>query len=207
MMMMNRTTAEVMGPLLAAQLLSLIAHRYGVQYIVRAGDWYLDGTLKREFLPPQEREVVNIEVHPFFSSKTLENNIALLKLASNFVYDDHIRPICLADWNSHYDPGNCVVIGWGKDSAGENFNQVFIIHFTEVQYTHTQYHNLVYKVCTSLILKNLRLQCFKYKTNFCRQKVLFCCFICGRQSWKISHFIFQSNEYKVLVQAMLILCV
>jgi Trypsin. len=91
----------------------------------------LDGNLKKEYLPPQERDVAAIKIHPDFSTKTLENNIALLKLSSNIDYDDHIRPICLADWNVEYDSDNCIVTGWGRDSAGNIINKcrffVFIL--------------------------------------------------------------------------------
>ncbi|KAI5741534.1 hypothetical protein M8J76_014682 [Diaphorina citri] len=118
--------ASLIAPDVALTAAHCVNLQYGLLYSVRAGDWYLDGNLKKEYLPPQERDVAAIKIHPDFSTKTLENNIALLQLSSNIDYDDHIRPICLADWNVEYDSDNCIVTGWGRDSAEDTTHHEFL---------------------------------------------------------------------------------
>jgi secreted trypsin-like serine protease len=53
----------------------------GIQLKVRLGEW--DAANINEPLPFQEFNVARIFVHPQFSSSTLANSIAILRLASN----------------------------------------------------------------------------------------------------------------------------
>ncbi|KAI5740832.1 hypothetical protein M8J76_007694 [Diaphorina citri] len=98
--------------------------QYDVTYSVAAGEWFINGIVEEELEEEQRRDVLDVRIHPNYSTETLENNIALLKLSSNIDFDDYIHPICLADWNVTYDSENCVITGWGRDSADDkSYNQ------------------------------------------------------------------------------------
>ncbi|XP_022837673.1 chymotrypsin-like elastase family member 2A [Spodoptera litura] len=68
---------------------------------------------------PQEREVFEIILHKEFDPRTLNNDIALLKLKSEAVFDDYVQPACL--WQSSLYkklPSGGIygsVVGWGFD--------------------------------------------------------------------------------------------
>nr|XP_046270392.1 prostasin-like [Scatophagus argus] len=57
-------------------------------------------------------------VHPFYDSKTFNNDIALMQLSSPVVFSDYIRPVCLAAVGSEYNAGTtCWITGWGDIKA------------------------------------------------------------------------------------------
>ncbi|KAF9415745.1 hypothetical protein HW555_006715 [Spodoptera exigua] len=68
---------------------------------------------------PQEREVFEIILHKDFDPKSLNNDIALLKLKSEALFDDYVQPACL--WQSSLTkklPSGGIygsVVGWGFD--------------------------------------------------------------------------------------------
>ncbi|XP_075986084.1 chymotrypsin-like elastase family member 2A [Anticarsia gemmatalis] len=74
-------------------------------------------------IAPQEREVFQVIIHPRYNAKNLNNDIALLKLKSEVVFDDYVQPACLWDTNSYKKlPGGEVfgtVAGWGLDNKDE----------------------------------------------------------------------------------------
>ncbi|OWR55216.1 hemolymph proteinase 16 [Danaus plexippus plexippus] len=67
----------------------------------------------------QEKEVYKVYVHDEFTYRTLDNDISLLKLKTEAVYDNYVQPACL--WfNNVYDqlPSSQIqgtVPGWGFD--------------------------------------------------------------------------------------------
>ncbi|XP_038592630.1 chymotrypsin-like protease CTRL-1 [Micropterus salmoides] len=63
--------------------------------------------------------VSQIIKHPNFDSKTLDNDIALLKLSSPVTFTKFIRPVCLAAGGSVFNAGTtCWVTGWGRIQTG-----------------------------------------------------------------------------------------
>lgn len=56
--------------------------------------------------------------HPLYSSTTLNNDIALLKLASPVVFTPRISPVCLAPSTINILPGTrCFTTGWGRTAT------------------------------------------------------------------------------------------
>ncbi|XP_034826064.2 chymotrypsinogen A-like isoform X4 [Maniola hyperantus] len=68
----------------------------------------------------QEKEVFRVYVHDEFRHSTLSNDIALLKLRTEAVYNNYVQPACL--WNDtvwdrlSYD-AYATVVGWGFDQS------------------------------------------------------------------------------------------
>lgn len=60
------------------------------------------------------RSVSSIISHPRYSSRTNNNDIALLRLSRIVTFTDFIRPVCLAGSESEFSPGLIAwVTGWG----------------------------------------------------------------------------------------------
>ncbi len=68
-------------------------------------------------------------LHEKFDRKTIENDIAILKLDKEIIYSDKILPICLPDLNSRGDYLNrdALIAGWGSNSNNSaNLQQTII---------------------------------------------------------------------------------
>lgn len=64
------------------------------------------------------RTVTQIIVHAAYDSEKITNDIALMKLSSPLVYNNYIRPVCLATNNSVFNNGTtCWATGWGRLSG------------------------------------------------------------------------------------------
>jgi len=60
-----------------------------------------------------------------YNSRTIDNDIAILKLASDVVFTDNIRPACLpTNTQQKYVGWNAVVSGWGTTSEGGDTSAV-----------------------------------------------------------------------------------
>ena len=63
-----------------------------------------------------------VTTHPSYSSTTLQNDIALLKLERDVVFRTGLRPACLPDQYSGFDfttfRSQPVVVGWGSTVTG-----------------------------------------------------------------------------------------
>ncbi|XP_018420029.1 PREDICTED: transmembrane protease serine 12 [Nanorana parkeri] len=67
--------------------------------------------------------VTGIYVHENFDNRTLDNDIALIHLASSIKYTDYIQPICLATEELAVDNStSCFITGWGDTAEGEMSN-------------------------------------------------------------------------------------
>ncbi|XP_024116958.1 chymotrypsin B [Oryzias melastigma] len=52
--------------------------------------------------------------HPQWNPSTINNDIALIKLASPATLNTHVSPVCLAESTDYFAPGStCVTSGWG----------------------------------------------------------------------------------------------
>ncbi|XP_065073053.1 CLIP domain-containing serine protease B15-like [Ochlerotatus camptorhynchus] len=76
----------------------------------------------RECAPPvRDYEIQCIIRHQSFDSKTLVNNIALIRLNRDILFEDHIQPICLPITNSlrHLTLDKYIISSWGDTELGE----------------------------------------------------------------------------------------
>ena len=69
----------------------------------------------------QFQEVHTIEkilIRNDFVKRTFNNDIALIKLKREIVFNDFVRPVCLPTRDRSYNGQNTTVVGWGKQSEG-----------------------------------------------------------------------------------------
>ncbi|KAM3956366.1 chymotrypsin-C-like [Aphomia sociella] len=81
----------------------------------------------------QEREIFQNIVYEEFNAKRLDNDIALLKLKTEVVFDDYVQPACLWHINAFkkLPPGDITgtVVGWGfnhNDQLASTLHQVVL---------------------------------------------------------------------------------
>jgi hypothetical protein len=75
---------------------------------IRLGEY--DFTLSNE-TRAQDFDVVDIQMHPDFSSKTYENDIAIVKLHRRAVFSSYIWPVCLPPPGQNFENTTAVVTG------------------------------------------------------------------------------------------------
>ncbi|XP_076144183.1 serine protease [Alosa pseudoharengus] len=62
----------------------------------------------------QTMKVQKVFTHPQWNANTINNDIALIKLASPVSMNAHVSPVCLAETSDNFAPGmTCVTSGWG----------------------------------------------------------------------------------------------
>lgn len=73
--------------------------------------------LSRENEPGREIKYgETLIIHPDYDEKSLENNIALIKLNNPVMFNEYISPICLPQVETLTKPGDTVVTaGWGEE--------------------------------------------------------------------------------------------
>ena len=56
--------------------------------------------------------------HPSYSASRVDNDFAIIKLASPVSFSDRVSPICLPSASTNYDNKVATVTGWGTLSSG-----------------------------------------------------------------------------------------
>ncbi|XP_072826887.1 ovochymase-2 isoform X3 [Vicugna pacos] len=79
---------------------------------VTAGEHDLSYTESGE----QTLTIETIIVHPYFSTKKpMDYDIALMKMAGGFHFDQFVGPMCLPEPGERFEPGFiCTTVGWGR---------------------------------------------------------------------------------------------
>ena len=66
----------------------------------------------------QERTVSAVHIHPDYNSKTMTDDMALVRVSPPFHLDITTRLACLTSWDYLPAEGNkCFLSGWGKATA------------------------------------------------------------------------------------------
>lgn len=109
-----------------------IAYKYTPGNLrARAGEW--DTQTIKEMLDHQVRLVEEIIIHEDFNTKSLKNDVALLRMHAPFNLAEHINMICLPDPGDSFDTSkNCVANGWGKDVFGLQGRYAVILKKIEI---------------------------------------------------------------------------
>ena len=92
---------------------------------VRLGEW--DTQNDNELFPHVDVDVERFIIHEDFSSRRLNDDVAILLLREPAPLQPHVDTLCLPDPKLEYDPTGvqCVATGWGKDAfVGGKFQTV-----------------------------------------------------------------------------------
>ena len=85
--------------------------------LVKIGDYSQNSAI--ETIPQQNIPVAQIIERDDYDEKNINNDIALLRLSTDVVFNDNVVPACLpTDPNLKYDGQQAVVSGWGTTSQG-----------------------------------------------------------------------------------------
>ena len=102
----------------------IIINRY---WVLTAAHCYLEPDLVIEIathkLSDDENSyhyVNQIVRHPEFSPYTLDNDIALVRVESPFIFTVDVKPICPPEADNLYIDDEGVVCGWGQTSEGKS---------------------------------------------------------------------------------------
>ena len=76
-----------------------------------------------------ERHIYRIEVHPKYTPRTMENDIAILVLDSPVVEapTKHIRWACLDHGIDIYEEMECFISGWGVTKSKQDYDYDFFL--------------------------------------------------------------------------------
>ncbi|XP_055383830.1 phenoloxidase-activating factor 2-like [Condylostylus longicornis] len=110
------TIAQKLEKYVNANLIGL-KDSYKNELYVRAGDY--DIFKQVESKDHQERDISNIIIHPQYRPASKYNNIAIIVVNKNFIFDINIKPICLPPENMIFDGQYCYTAGWGKNGTSE----------------------------------------------------------------------------------------
>ncbi|XP_045781880.1 phenoloxidase-activating factor 2-like isoform X2 [Maniola jurtina] len=104
------------GTLIHPSVVMTVAHKVDTlnpsDLVCRAGEW--DTESDNEVYTHQERDVIDIIPHEQFNKLHAHNDIALLKLATPFVFQPHISVACLSPAMPPSET-MCYSMGWGMD--------------------------------------------------------------------------------------------
>lgn len=105
------------GTLVSDRFVLTAAHcirsQIGLPILVRLGDL----NLKRDDdgAKPVDYNIESIKIHPNYKGSKKYNDIALLKLKKQVIFNKFIRPTCLG-FSSEFGPEKPIALGWGQTS-------------------------------------------------------------------------------------------
>lgn len=81
---------------------------------VRLGEW--DTQNNDEIYPHEDFTVIGATLHPYYRTRSLWNDIAVLELDKEVNFRPNIETICLPRGDEYFDGQRCVTTGWGKNA-------------------------------------------------------------------------------------------
>ena len=85
------------------------------EFMVRCGEHNVKA--ESELYDSQETKVVAIRFHPDYDKKRVTYNLAILITEENFVYQEHIGPVCLPSPEQDFSgQTDCWSSGWGSNA-------------------------------------------------------------------------------------------
>lgn len=96
---------------------------------VRCGEWDTQQNVEPE--RHQDRDAIDVSIHPEFNPSNLQNDFAIIHLESEFNIGPAVDTICLPDpskpEDEQYIDHDCYATGWGKDKFGKEGNYQVIL--------------------------------------------------------------------------------
>ncbi|KRY60179.1 Plasminogen [Trichinella britovi] len=96
-----------------------------------------------------------VHVHPLFNMKTMEYDVALIKLKRKIPFSNKVLPVCLPSVRNYYPPVNATafVTGWGRttESYGSMRLQQVDVTIIEAKKCKSMYHSLFGPINTDLM--------------------------------------------------------
>jgi secreted trypsin-like serine protease len=106
------------------------------------GDWQRSAS-STENPVRQHMNVESIIVHESYSSRTMQNDISLVRLSSDIVFSEDLQPVCAPDPDNLYTYAKSVCSGWGTLRSGgvccPDILQYVTLNITTNQFCNDEY--------------------------------------------------------------------
>jgi secreted trypsin-like serine protease len=103
----------------------------------------------------QTMEVSNIFVHDGYSSSTMQNDISLVKVASDIVFSEDLQPVCAPDPVNLYTYSKSACSGWGTLESGgtccPDILQYVTLNITTNEFCNREYGVVVDRIYDDMI--------------------------------------------------------
>jgi secreted trypsin-like serine protease len=118
------------------------------------GDWQRSAT-DAENPVRQKLDVSEIVVHPDYNTRTMQNDISLVRVASPITFSEDLQPVCAPDADNLYTYAKSVCSGWGTLESGgaccPDILQYVSLNITTNEFCNDQYGLVVDRIFEDMI--------------------------------------------------------